>query len=387
MIKNVKNFVLLFVLLTFVIAIPEVSAVSIADFRNDLAKIKEEKRLNEENSAATQAKIAAAKEKVNEITRDIFNTNEDIDKTEKEIKQLEEDIERKEEQIKDLVVFLQLSNSENFYLKYIFGAESFTDLIYRVSVIEQLTTKNDALVEEMNALIIENNEKIKQLEEKKKELADLNEQVLVQIQQLGAQSNDYFEEGANIDERIAAAERQIQFYVDEGCGENEDVNVCTSAIPPDSSFIRPTTEGVITDNYGLRDYVCPNCSRFHKGLDIGGNSEGTPVYAVAAGKVVDIDRFYCGGKVLTLEHVVKGELLATRYWHLYSINVSVGDIVMQGQQIATVGGGNTAYYDDCSTGAHLHFEVLSGNYNASIYPVNIMDPRLRVNFPAYGVWW
>lgn len=222
MIKKVYNslFIILLLLSSFLLVIPETKAVSIADFRKNLASLKEEKRQNEENSKATQEKIAAAKKEMQNIERDIANATNDITRTEAEIIKLEEEIEKKEQEIKDLVVFLQLSNSENFYLKYIFGAEDFTDLIYRVSVIQQLTTKNDSLVDEMNDLIKENEKKIKSLEGKKKQLNELNQKVLVQIQKLGKESNSYFEEGANIDERIEAAEEQIQFYVDEGCGEN-----------------------------------------------------------------------------------------------------------------------------------------------------------------------
>src|SRR5574344_1451256 len=153
-------FICLTILVSLVLTMPKVQAVSIADFRKDLAKIEEEKRLNEENSAATQAKIAEAKRKLENISTSIQTASSDIEQTEKEIKELEEKIDKKQQQIKDLVVFLQLSNGENFYLKYIFGAENFTDLIYRVSVIEQLTTKNDQLVDEMNDLITENNKKI-----------------------------------------------------------------------------------------------------------------------------------------------------------------------------------------------------------------------------------
>ena len=203
-------FLCLTILFSFVFIVPKVEAVSISDFRKDLAKIKEEKRLNDENSALTQAKIAEAKRKLENISASIEKTSSDIEQTEKEIKKLEEEIAKKDQQIKDLVVFLQLSNGENFYLKYIFGAESFTDLIYRVSVIEQLTTKNDQLVDEMNGLITENNKKITELEAKKVELNKLNDDVLVQIQRLGAQSSEYFDEGANIDERIASAEKQIR---------------------------------------------------------------------------------------------------------------------------------------------------------------------------------
>lgn len=378
---------ILLLIILFISFVPTVSATTLADLKKGLADLKEEKRLNEENNAQVQAKIDEAKKELANIESTIKETANTITRTESEIVQLEKDIEKKEQEIKDLVAFLQLSNSENFYLKYIFGAESFTDLIYRISVIEQLSTKNDNLVDEMNDLIEENEAKIKELEKQKIELQELNTKVLAQIQKMGNQMNEYLEEGVDIDERIEAAKEQVDFYEKEGCKDYQEISSCIKSVPPDSSLIRPVKSGVVTDNYGWRAYVCDGCSRFHKGMDIGGNREGTPVLASASGVVVDIMQVGCGGKVLTINHQINGEKIATRYWHLYSINVKKGDVVVQGQQVATVGGGNTLYYDSCSTGPHLHYEVLQGHYNAYIYPSNVIDPRLKVNFPAYGVWW
>ena len=109
--------------------------------------------------------------------------------------------------------------------------------------------------------------------------------------------------------------------------------------------------------------------------------------ASAAGKVVAIDFYSCGGKVVTIDHNINGKKYATRYYHLLNYNVKLGDIVSQGQKIGEVGGGNSAYYDQCSTGAHLHFSVVKGHYNASTYMSKIDDPRNYVNFPKLGVYW
>lgn len=373
------------IFIAFLFLTPAVSSLTINDYVRELNKLKEEKRKQDEADAKTQAEIEAAKQRMVEINNDIRTTTETITKTEEEIKELEHKIEVKNSQIKDLVSFLQISDSENFYLKYIFGAENFTDLIYRISVIEQLTTKSDELIKEMNSLITENKQKIVDLEAKKEELKKLNSEVLNQITMLGKERDSYFDEVESIEEQIASAEKQIEQYRKLGCKDNEDLSTCTSMIPSSSGFIRPTKSGIITDNYGWRVDPCAVCSEFHKGVDIGGNNEGTAVYASAAGKVVDISKYSCGGKVLTIDHNIKGKPYATRYWHLYKIVVKEGEYVAQGQKVAEVGGGGTAYYDSCSTGPHLHFEVVKGNYYSPTYLDNVQNPNDYVDFP--GGWW
>ena len=216
--KHIKYIFLILIL--FLTTIPTVSATTINDYINDLNKLKEEKRAQEEKDEQTQAKIEAAKKRLEEIKATIVKATEDIETAENDIQKLESDIVKKEEQIKDLVSFLQVSDSENFYLKYIFGAENFTDLIYRISVIEQLTTKSDELIDEMNDLIVKNEQKIEELEAKKVELNNLNAEVLKEIDNLGAERNKYFDEVESIDEQIASAEKQIKFYRDLGCKDN-----------------------------------------------------------------------------------------------------------------------------------------------------------------------
>ena len=374
---------------------PSVDAMTINDYKKDIEELKQKKKYVEENQAKIDAEIKDIEEQIRKITLDMVNATKEQEKKEKEIDELNIQISDKEQEIKDLVVFYQASNSENFYLKYIFGAESFTDFIYRFSVIEQLTTRNNELVEEMNTLISQNEKKIVELDEKKKELTKMESEVKTRMSKLYENKSDYAEEGASYDEQIAAVERQIKFFRDQGCEDNEDLAYCVSTAPTDSSYIRPVKHGGITDNYGPRESPCDGCSTFHKGIDIG-TSEGTSVMAVAAGKVVDIDRYSCGGRVLTLNHIVNGRYITTRYMHLWKIKVKVGDIVTQGQVIATSGGGSNAP-DDCSTGGHLHFETVEGHYfgsakgysysSYSTYLSKTFDPREVIWFPAYGVWW
>ena len=88
----------------------------------------------------------------------------------------------------------------------------------------------------------------------------------------------------------------------------------------------------------------------HAGIDLA-NSIGTPIYAVSDGVVIDAGPTAGYGMWVKLRHA---DGTVTLYGHVNTTLVSVGQRVMAGDQIATMGNrGN-------STGPHLHFEVLLG---------------------------
>lgn len=126
----------------------------------------------------------------------------------------------------------------------------------------------------------------------------------------------------------------------------------------------------------------------HHGIDLGGNSEGTPVYAAAPGEVARIVRkSSCGGNMVYVYHVVNGKKYTTVYMHMLSIssNIKKGSIVYDTTQIGTVGGGSTASnrggYDRCTSGAHLHFGMANG-WNAVGFNAYSFNPRNLIKFPS-----
>ena len=111
------------------------------------------------------------------------------------------------------------------------------------------------------------------------------------------------------------------------------------------SFINPI-EGIITSRFGTRTSEITNVSGFHTGTDIAA-IKGTIVNASMEGIVdsVSMERNY--GNHLK----IRSNNVTTLYAHCQEILVKEGQIVSQGQSIATVGStGN-------STGPHLHFEI------------------------------
>jgi murein DD-endopeptidase MepM/ murein hydrolase activator NlpD len=106
-------------------------------------------------------------------------------------------------------------------------------------------------------------------------------------------------------------------------------------------FVMPT-HGIFTSGFGYRWGV------LHGGIDLA-NSIGTPILATSDGVVIDAGPAAGFGMWVKLRHA---DGTVTVYGHVNTITCSVGQRVMAGDQIATMGNrGN-------STGPHLHFEVL-----------------------------
>jgi murein DD-endopeptidase MepM/ murein hydrolase activator NlpD len=107
-------------------------------------------------------------------------------------------------------------------------------------------------------------------------------------------------------------------------------------------------QAAMTSGFGFRMDPFSGRPALHTGLDFPG-AVGTPIYAAAAGVVVNLEPHAHYGQVVEIDH---GAGLVTRYAHVSKRLVRTGEIVQRGQVIAHLG--NTGR----STGPHLHFEVL-----------------------------
>lgn len=149
--------------------------------------------------------------------------------------------------------------------------------------------------------------------------------------------------------------------VDERVIESEIINEAVPRIvyvgtKGPERFICPLDEGyVVTSCFGWR------WGRNHDGIDLAVDT-GTPVYASATGTVVMAQWYYGYGKCVDIEHE---NGVITRYAHLNSMNVSVGERVYQGMTIGE--SGNTGN----STGPHLHFEIIEDG--VAIDPATYID--------------
>lgn len=123
----------------------------------------------------------------------------------------------------------------------------------------------------------------------------------------------------------------------------------------------------VSSQYGWRIHPIEKTRKHHNGVDWA-TRVGTPVYAIASGKVIYAGPSTIklpngepggGGYIVRMRHKVNGEWITSTYMHLKkgSIAVRKGQVVVEGQVLA--GSGNTG----ASTGPHLHFEIQRGkNY-------------------------
>ena len=145
-------------------------------------------------------------------------------------------------------------------------------------------------------------------------------------------------------------------------------------------FCWPLEEHIITAGWYYSD------GSTHRAIDLrtNGIKPNTNSFAqpckVAEDGVIDQVQFWDGhtttgmqsyGNMVRIKHTdYKGKTLQTRYAHLSSINVKVGDKVKEGDIIGYTGASGYVF------GAHLHFEVI---YNGvRVNPLNWLDANFTV---------
>lgn len=398
MIKKIFN-ILLITLLLFIsfFSMPyKAEAKTLRDLKNEYERTKQEFEANKQKQQLTNEEISKINSNIALIQKNIEEGQKEVIRLNDENVELSNKMVEKDKEIKKILTFLQVSEGENVYLEYAFGAKTFTDFIYRMAVTEQLSNYNDKLIKEYNEMIETNKENQKAIEKKNEELQEQQKSLSNELARLKNQIAQLYEDAVDFTEALKRQDEIIKIYENElGCKDNDDLNSCIgNNLPPDTSFWRPTNYGTITSNYGIRYeyWNNPPSYKLHDGIDIGMN-EGTPVYAMASGKVVARwDRYYCGGNMMWIQHKINGQYYTTSYLHLQSFAVNIGDVVTKDTVIGYSGGGPSTFgWEQCSTGGHLHIGAMYGRaaidyvLYSSTYYANLIDPRQIINLPGlYG---
>ena len=354
----------LFIFIFFFSLCIKVDAKTLKDLKNELASLEAKKAANDSKKKKTQSEIKSASNRISNITGEIETSEKNITKLTGEIATLESKIKSKEEEVKNVISFIQISDTENSYMEYVFGAESIDDYIIRSSVSRQLVSYNDDLINEYNDTIQEYKDKqvayrnaITNLNKEQKNLEN-------ELVSLGDQLDKVMDVSVSIDKEIEAQKKTINYYQNTlKCNDDQDITTC-GTVAYSGKMIRPATKGYLTSPFGYRtDPITGKKGSFHSGTDM--VTSDNKVYAVAPGTVAGIYwKTSCGGTMLFINHNVGGQKYTSGYYHLSQVKVSVGQKVDVNTQIAVAGGNNKnaawgAYtpWDSCSTGRHIHLSI------------------------------
>lgn len=308
---------------------------------------------------------------ISELQSKIDELNESIEKKQKEIDAKQKDLEEKQELLKKRLVTLYKKGGIS-YLDVLLGA---SDYIEMLSSYDALSRIADADTELINKVSSEKEE----LESAKKELEVQKAEVDSVKSQKEAKNTELSEKQAQKKLKIATLtqeEKEKQDEIDKYNKAMDDVNKKleeafkkaqeqmennknngSDGLKFDGSFIWPCNNKIVTSTVKKR------WGRLHKGIDIGASYES--VYASATGYAYNAyDRNGYGVYIM----VFHGSGYVTLYGHLSKSHVSDGQLVKQGQVIATSGNSGG------STGAHLHFEIRQATSISQFFSKSPLNP-------------
>lgn len=274
------------------------------------------------------------------------------------------------------------------YWEVLFKANSFSDLLDRMSMIEEIAASDnrrlEALDEATKAVATAQEELATEkadLEQTKEELnstqAELDAKreeadgVIAELvakgqeieglqDELESEDQDLLKQIAQMEKEYNAAKHQewlaymatyttVAPATTAPSGGNSGGSGNNGSSTPSSggSWLRPCSYTYMSSPFGFRTSPTAGASSYHQGVDLAAPAN-TPVYASRSGIVTTTTYSGSAGYYVTINH---GDGFSSIYMHLNNYVVSAGQAVSAGQLIGYVGRTGIA------TGYHLHFGI------------------------------
>lgn len=389
--KSIILTILVFTITSFITIPTNVNAKTISQFESEISKYTSELQEKKNNLAKNANEVAEIKRKIAATEKQIEDAKNEVITLQSEIEASEKEIVKKKEESKSIISYYQMANGTNFYLEYAFGAEDITDMIYRLSIVEQLTEYNEKVMKELEALIKQKQARQVELAKKQEELKQLEVNLEKEKARIEQDSNQIRESMPSIEAQIKAAQESVKYYKSLGCGTNEDIQACEfriaqasgSSLPSVGYFSRPMENG----------YIVRGMSSSHKGYDFSSNNKSIAIYPIASGQVHKIytdsctSGYWCSygchgnAKIVVVKHNYNGKYIYSSYVHLGSYTVREGQFVTSNTVIGYMGS------TGCSTGPHLHLEIANchwknGGCSYNDYTKRLINPSSLFTIPS-----
>lgn len=319
---------------------------------------------------AIENKQSSVEEEINAVDAVYRSLQSELTNAETELNILESNLTAAEEQLEQTTIerdeqfellstrlrYLQEKGSTG-YLEILLEAESFGDLFLRMQYINDIMLFDKEALDRLQDIQLQIQDEMAVIDENREAQEDvvaLQQEKVDEMYALLAEKEaimrSYENDVAKQEELIAAFEAADRDVINM-------INQLTTSDEPyytgDGSLGWPVpsktaSSSSLSSGFVQRTNPVTGKWESHSGYDIPA-SYGAAIVAAEAGKITYSGWMNGYGYTIIIDH---GGGLTTLYGHNSSLNVSVGDMVARGQQVA--GCGSTGM----STGNHCHFSVL-----------------------------
>ncbi len=355
--KFIAAFLAAMLVFSVTLADSQTPSQKMTEMKKKIAEAEKEQKNAKAKKQELDRQVEALQDDIDAMDEIIAQIDGEIDEAQDKIDEATDSLETKKENYNDRLRALQKRGSVS-YLDVLFGADDFSDFLVRLTLIENIVSHDERIMDEISKLRGEIEEQKAALEQKAAEQQEAQDLIVLQrnqIQALADKQVAYMEELKKDEAKYKAEFEKAQKQMEEenarnaGANESRDANgnkIIYNANSATKMQWPIPAGGYISCYYGYRTDPAPSN---HTGIDIA-LPTGNAIVAANSGTVTLVGYSPSGyGNYLDINH---GDGSATRYAHCSKIYVKKGQKVVRGETIAAVG--STGW----STGPHLHFEVI-----------------------------
>ena len=350
----------------------------------ETADIVAEKSNIDQQMALLYAKISNITEQIDAYNVLIADKQEELEESQKKLQELSE-------KNKDRIRAMEEDGGVSYW-SVLFKANSFSDLLDRLNMIEEIAASDRRRIQEMSDAAAEVEaakqtlfdekagleatkaeldlaqsdlaakreesslllaELVSEAERLDNDFFDYEQKTEELLAELGAAQQEY--ENAKYQEWLATSETTTEPTYSSGSDDGDGGDDSYSGPPSSGGWIIPCDYIYLSSAYGWREPPVEGASTFHSGVDLAAD-EGTPIWAAKGGTVYRAGYTEYNGYYVGIDH---GDGFCSVYLHLTHYVADIGDYVSQGEVIGYMGSTGV------SSGPHLHLTIY---YNGS--PVN-----------------
>ncbi len=333
--------------------------------QKEINRLKSEKSSTQAKKNVLDREISVMQKEINTVSSLISTLDTQINQFTSELADIENKEKEQYEAYKLRVRVMEEEGSVS-YISVLLAAESFSDLLTKVEIIQNVMTHDQNLMTRLKETRAEVEQKKKEIQASRAEQAAAKAKLVrsqdaleVKSGEMGDVIHELSDEQAKYQKEFNEAERAMQ------SAKNELKKLLNSSKSSQTkyvggTFMWPTPScTIITSAYGMRYDPITRVRSKHTGVDIGAR-QGSNIVASNSGTVVTSGWSSKGyGNYVVINH---GGGMSTLYAHMSKRLVSKGQTVSKGDVIGLVG--STGY----STGPHLHFEILKNGEDTN--PMN-----------------